>query len=140
MAAVDSMDLRSLHDWVVRPQLRNTPGVTEVNAIGGYVRQIHVTPDPARLLAYGFTLDDVVDALTENNQNVSAGYIERNGQQLLVRVPNQAPDIAALETIVLDRRDGVPIRVSRRRDGRRRAGAAHRRRHAERRGSRARHA
>ena len=106
-----SMDLRSLHDWVVRPQLRNVPGVTEVSAIGGYVRQIHVTPDPARLLAYGFSLDDVVDALSENNQNVSAGYIERNGQQLLVRVPNQAPDIAALETIVLDRRDGVPIRI-----------------------------
>ena len=58
-----SMDLRSLHDWVVRPQLRNVPGVTEVSAIGGYVRQIHVTPDPARLLAYGFSLDDVVDAL-----------------------------------------------------------------------------
>jgi len=107
----NSMDLRSLHDWVVRPQLRNTPGVTEVSAIGGYVRQIHVTPDPARLLAYGFTLDDVVDALSENNQNVSAGYIERSGQQLLVRVPNQAPDISALETIVLDRRDGVPVRI-----------------------------
>ena len=106
-----SMELRSLHDWVVRPQLRNVPGVTEVSAIGGYVRQIHVTPDPARLLAYGFSLDDVVDALSENNQNVSAGYIERSGQQLLVRIPNQAPDIAALETIVLDRRDGVPIRI-----------------------------
>ena len=59
-----AMDLRSLHDWVVRPQLRNMPGVTEVSAIGGYVRQIHVTPDPARLLAYGFSLDDVVDALS----------------------------------------------------------------------------
>jgi heavy metal efflux system protein len=105
------MDLRSLHDWVVRPQLRNTPGVTEVSAIGGYVRQIHVTPEPARLLAFGFSLDDVVDALSENNQNVGAGYIERSGQQLLVRVPNQAADIAALETIVLDRRDGVPIRI-----------------------------
>ena len=106
-----AMDLRSLHDWVVRPQLRNTPGVTEVSAIGGYVRQIHVTPDPARLLAYGFSLDDVVDALSENNQNVSAGYIERSGQQLLVRIPNQAQDMTALEAIVLDRRDGVPIRI-----------------------------
>jgi cobalt-zinc-cadmium resistance protein CzcA len=104
-------DLRSLHDWVVRPQLRNTPGVTEVSAIGGYVRQIHVTPDPARLLAHGFTLDDVVDALAGGNQNVGAGYIERNGQQLLVRVPNQAADLAALESIVLARRDGVPIRI-----------------------------
>jgi cobalt-zinc-cadmium resistance protein CzcA len=107
----NSTDLRSLHDWVVRPQLRNTPGVTEVNAVGGYVRQIHVTPDPARLLAHGFTLDDVVDALAENNQNVGAGYIERRGQQLLVRIPNQAQDLSALETIVLDRRDGVPIRI-----------------------------
>jgi heavy metal efflux system protein len=107
----NSTDLRSLHDAVVRPQLRNTPGVTEVNAVGGYVRQIHVTPDPARLLAHGFTLDDVVAALEENNQNVGAGYIERNGQQLLVRIPNQAEDMTALETIVLDRRDGVPIRI-----------------------------
>jgi len=106
-----AMDLRSIHDWVVRPQLRTTPGVTEVSAIGGYVRQIHVTPDPARLLAHGFTLDDVVRALADNNQNVGAGYIERGGQQLLVRIPNQAPDLGALESIVLDRRDGVPIRI-----------------------------
>jgi cobalt-zinc-cadmium resistance protein CzcA len=106
-----AMDLRSLNDWVVRPQLRNTPGVTEVNTIGGYVRQIHVTPDPARLLAYGLALDDVVEALSDNNQNVGAGYIERGGQQLLVRVPNQASDLTALENIVLDRRDGLPIRV-----------------------------
>jgi cobalt-zinc-cadmium resistance protein CzcA len=104
-------DLRTLNDWVVRPQLRSTPGVTEVNTIGGYSRQIHVAPDPAKLLAYGFTLDDVVDAVSQNNQNVGAGYIERNGQELLVRIPNQATDLRALEEIVLDRRDGVPIRV-----------------------------
>jgi cobalt-zinc-cadmium resistance protein CzcA len=106
-----AMDLRSLHDWVVRPQMRNTRGVTEVSAIGGYVRQIHITPDPARLVSLGFTLDDVVDALSENNENVGAGYIERNGQQLLVRIPNQAHDLSALEAIVLDRRDGVPVRI-----------------------------
>jgi cobalt-zinc-cadmium resistance protein CzcA len=104
-------DLRTLNDWVVRPQLRSVPGVTEVNTIGGYSRQIHVAPDPAKLLAYGFTLDDVVEAVAENNQNVGAGYIERNGQELLVRIPNQASDLRALEEIVLDRRDGVPIRV-----------------------------
>ena len=104
-------DLRTLHDWVVRPQLRGVPGVTEVNTIGGYSRQIHVTPDPAKLLAFGFTLDDVVEAIEKNNQNVGAGYIERNGQQLLVRVPNQASNLEALGDIVLDRRDGVPICV-----------------------------
>ena len=106
-----STDLRTLQDWVVRPQLRNVRGVTEVNTIGGYARQIHITPDPARLLAFGFTLQDVVDAIARNNQNVGAGYIERNGQQYLIRVPGQVVDLAALESIVLDRREGVPIRV-----------------------------
>jgi len=104
-------DLRTLQDWVVRPQLRNTPGVTEVNTIGGYARQIHITPDPARLVALGFSLRDVVAAVSANNQNVGAGYIERNGQQFLVRIPGQVADLDAIRDIVLDRRDGVPIRV-----------------------------
>jgi len=104
-------DLRTLQDWVVRPQLRNTPGVTEVNTIGGFARQIHITPDPAKLVALGFTLHDVVTAVAANNQNVGAGYIERNGQQFLVRAPGQVADLDAIRDIVLDRRDGVPIRV-----------------------------
>lgn len=104
-------DLRTLQDWVIRPQLRNTPGVTEVNTIGGFARQIHVTPDPARLVALGFTLHDVVRAIAANNQNVGAGYIERNGQQFLVRAPGQVADLDAIRDIVLDRRGGVPIRV-----------------------------
>ena len=104
-------DLRTLQDWVIRPQLRNTPGVTEVNTIGGFERQIHITPDPAQLVALGFTLHDVVQAVTRNNQNVGAGYIERNGQQFLVRVPGQLADLDAIRNIVLDRREGVPIRV-----------------------------
>ncbi len=104
-------DLRTLQDWVVRPQLRNTPGVTEVNTIGGYARQIHITPDPARLVALGFSLHDVVAAVAANNQNIGAGYIERNGQQFLVRVPGQVTDLDAIRDIVLDRREGVPIRV-----------------------------
>lgn len=110
-SAYTPSDLRTLQDWVIRPQLRNVPGVTEVNTIGGYERQIHVTPDPAKLRALGFTLQDVVDALASNNRNVGAGYIERNGEQLLVRVPGQVDDVAQLGLIVLDRRGGVPIRV-----------------------------
>ncbi|WP_447941137.1 efflux RND transporter permease subunit [Pseudoxanthomonas mexicana] len=104
-------DLRTLQDWVVRPQLRNVPGVTEVNTIGGFVRQVHITPDPARLVALGFTLRDVVEAVASNNQNVGAGYIERNGQQFLVRAPGQVTDLEGIRDIVLDRREGVPIRV-----------------------------
>jgi heavy metal efflux system protein len=104
-------DLRTLQDWVVLPQLRTTPGVTEINTIGGYLRQIHITPDTAKLAAYGFTLQDIVAAVARNNQNVGAGYIERFGQQYLVRVPSQVQDVQELEQIVLDRRDGVPIRV-----------------------------
>lgn len=110
-SAYTPTDLRTLQDWVIRPQLRNVPGVTEVNTIGGYARQIHVTPDPARLRALGFTLQDVVAAVAANNRNVGAGYIERNGEQLLVRVPGQVGDAEQLGLIVLDRREGVPIRV-----------------------------
>ena len=110
-SAYTPSDLRTLQDWVIRPQLRNVPGVTEVNTIGGYERQIHVTPDPVKLRALDFTLQDVVDALASNNRNVGAGYVERNGEQLLVRVPGQVDDAAQLGLIVLDRRGGVPIRV-----------------------------
>ena len=110
-SAYNATDLRTLQDWVIRPQLRTTPGVTEVNTIGGFERQIHITPDPAQLVALGFTLQDVVSAVMRNNQNVGAGYIERNGQQFLVRVPGQLADLEAIGNIVLDRREGVPIRV-----------------------------
>ncbi|GHD68341.1 cation efflux system protein [Luteimonas padinae] len=105
-------DLRTLQDWVIRPQMRNTPGVTEVNTMGGFERQIHITPDPSRLVALGFTLHDIVDAVAANNQNMGAGYIERNGQQYLVRVPGQVGGIDEIRNIVLDRREGLPIRVA----------------------------
>ena len=110
-SAYTPTDLRTLQDWVIRPQLRNVPGVTEVNSIGGYARQVHVTPDPVRLRALGFSLQDVVAAVADNNRNVGAGYIERNGEQMLVRVPGQVGDAAEVGAIVLDRREGVPIRV-----------------------------
>jgi len=110
-SAWTATDLRTLQDWVVRPQLRTVPGVTEVNTIGGFQRQVHITPDPARLRALGFTLEDVAQAVENNNQNVGAGYIERNGQQFLVRIPGQVANLEEIGNIVLARREGVPIHV-----------------------------
>ena len=107
----DATALRTLQDWVIRPQLRQVPGVTEVNTIGGYERQYHVTPDPARLLAFGLTFHDVVEALEQNNANVGAGYIERNGEQYLIRSPGQVADIPAIERIIVTHRDGVPVSI-----------------------------
>jgi len=74
-------DLREIQDWIIRPQLRMVKGVTEVNAIGGFVKQYHVTPYPEKLLSFGLTLQDVVLALERNNLNVGAGYIEKSGEQ-----------------------------------------------------------
>lgn len=107
----DATALRTLQDWVIRPQLRQVTGVTEVNTIGGYERQYHVTPDPARVLAFGLTFEDVVEALQKNNTNVGAGYIERNGEQYLIRSPGQVADIASIERIIVTHRDGVPVAI-----------------------------
>lgn len=104
-------DIRTVQDWVVRPQMRHLDGVTEVNTIGGYVRQFHITPDPVKLTAYGLSLRDVLDAVARNNANVGAGYIERSGEQYLVRVPGQVGNLEQLRDIVVAHRDALPVRV-----------------------------
>jgi len=106
----NATDLRTLQDWVIRPQLRNVPGVAEVNTLGGFKREFHVTPDPARLRALDLTLEDVSRALQAANQNIGAGYIERSGQQYLVRVPAQA-EPAQIGDMLVSRREGVSIRI-----------------------------
>ena len=105
-------DLRTLHDWVVRPQMRNVPGVAEVNTVGGYTKQYHVTPNVERLAALGISLSDVVDALESNNANAGAGYVERAGEQILIRIPGRAADEADLSQIIVATRGGVPIRIA----------------------------
>ena len=104
-------DLRELQDWVIRTQLRNVPGVTEVNSIGGYVKEYQIAPDPAKLMSYGLSLADVVRAVQSNNDNVGAGYIEKRGEQYLVRVPGQARSLDDLANIVLANAGGVPVRM-----------------------------
>ncbi|NUT13396.1 MAG: CusA/CzcA family heavy metal efflux RND transporter [Cupriavidus sp.] len=104
-------DLREIQDWVIRPQLRNVPGVTEVNAIGGHARAYVVAPDLARMASYGLALADVVGALEKNNDNVGAGYIERRGEQYLVRVPGQVRSLEEIGDVIVGSAQGQPIRV-----------------------------
>ena len=104
-------DLREIQDWIIKPQLAQVKGVIEVNSIGGYNKQYHVMPDPAKLLIYKVSVEDVVQALQANNDNRGAGYIERNGQQLLVRSPGQLGTIADIGNVIIAEHDSVPIKV-----------------------------
>ena len=106
-----STDLRTIQDWVVRPQLRTVPGVTEVNTIGGYVKQFHITPLPGKLTSYNLGLGDIARALAANNSSVGAGYVERRGEQYLIRMPGQVSGLEDIREIVVAMRDGLPIRV-----------------------------
>jgi heavy metal efflux system protein len=112
---LSATDLRLAQDWIVRPQLLRVPGVADVNTVGGYEKQYVVQPDPAQLLAYGLTIADVVQALERNNANRGASYIERFGQQMLLRIPGQVTSgdeaIAELQRIVVKNLNGAPIRV-----------------------------
>ncbi len=105
-------DLRTAQDWIIRPQLRQTPGVVEVNTIGGYEKAYVIAPDPRRLMAFDLTFDDIVAAVAGNNENVGAGYIERSGSQYLIRSPGQVTSIDELRSIVIAQRQGVAIRLS----------------------------
>ncbi|WP_027670910.1 efflux RND transporter permease subunit [Rheinheimera baltica] len=104
-------DLRTLQDWVIKPQLVKVKGVTEVNSIGGYQRQYQVAPDPARLLAFKLTLDDIATALSRNNSNVGAGYIEQRGEQWLVRSPGQLRTLDDIGGLIIAKRDDGPVRL-----------------------------
>ncbi len=104
-------DLRTVQDWIIKPQLRNVPGVSEVNTIGGFEKQFHVLPDPAKLMAYRLSFRDVMTSLANNNANVGAGYIEKNGEQYLVRTPGQVANVEDIRQVVIGSRSGVPVRI-----------------------------
>jgi cobalt-zinc-cadmium resistance protein CzcA len=108
---VTPTDLRTVHDWIIRPQLLRVPGVVEVSPIGGFKKQILVAPDPARLLAHGITHTELIAALRENNSNRGAGFIDHNGEQWLMRIEGQASGIEDIADIVVRESHAVPIRV-----------------------------
>jgi len=105
-------ELRTAQDWIVKPQLRTVPGVVEVNSIGGFEKQYHVTPKLSRLLALGLTLNDIVSVIESNNSNAGAGYLERNGEQYLIRITGQVGSIADIEGLIVTTREGKPIFIS----------------------------
>lgn len=104
-------ELRTIHDWVVKPQLRSVPGVAEVNSWGGYEKQYQIRLDPDRLIKYGLTFDQVAEAVEQNNQNVGGGAITDGSQRLLVHGVGRTINIEQIENIVITSRDGVPIQV-----------------------------
>ncbi|QNK68235.1 CusA/CzcA family heavy metal efflux RND transporter [Variovorax sp. PAMC26660] len=109
--AYTSTDLREIQDWIIKPQLRNVTGVTEINSIGGYAKEFQIAPDPAKLLAHGLTMTDLVTALERNNANVGAGYIEKRGEQYLIRAPGQVKSVEDIGNVILGNAGGVPLRV-----------------------------
>lgn len=101
--------LRTVQDWIIRPQLKGVAGVAGIDAIGGYVKQFHVQPDPRRLVAYGRTFHDVIAALERNNLSAGAGYIEHNGEAYNVRSTGRVERLEQLESIVIGEQGGTPI-------------------------------
>jgi heavy metal efflux system protein len=106
-----STDFRTLQDWVIKPQLLTLSGVTEVNSIGGYKKQFHVTPDPQKLIAYGLGFRDVMRALAENNNMAGAGYIEHHGEQYLIRIPGRVYTLDEIRTIPIGTWQGTPLTI-----------------------------
>ncbi|MGJ7564290.1 CusA/CzcA family heavy metal efflux RND transporter [Variovorax sp. GB1R11] len=104
-------DLREIQDWIIKPQLRNVAGVTEINSIGGYAKEFQIAPDPAKLLAHGLSMTDLVTALERNNANVGAGYIEKRGEQYLIRAPGQVKSAEDIGNVILGNAGGIPLRV-----------------------------
>ncbi|HSI60427.1 MAG TPA: CusA/CzcA family heavy metal efflux RND transporter [Ideonella sp.] len=106
-----AMDLREIQDWVIKPQLRNVAGVTEINSIGGFEKQYVVAPSLERLAAHGLSLADVVAALQSNNANQGAGYIERRGEQYLVRAPGQVQSVDDIRDVIVGSAGGQSVRI-----------------------------
>lgn len=103
------MDLREIQDWVIKPQLRTVPGVTEVNTIGGFLKQFHVQPRLDQMIAYQLDFTDIANAIEAANSNIGAGYLERGGEQYLARAPGQLKGNADLREVIVGFHEGAPI-------------------------------
>ena len=103
--------LRTVQDWIIKPQIKTVPGIAGVDGIGGYEKQYHVRPDPAELIGLGLSFSDVSSALEANNANRGAGYLEANGEGVVVRSAGRLESMAEIGDVVVATRRGVPILV-----------------------------
>ncbi len=106
-----AMYLRTVQDWIIRPQLKTVAGVAEVDAIGGYAQQYHVQPDPQKLASLGLSFSDVIEALERNNTSTGAGFLEQNGEAYVVRANGRIGTMEDIGNVVITSRGGVPIHV-----------------------------
>ena len=107
----DATDLRTIHDWVIRPVMRNVPGTAEINTWGGYVKQYQVRIDPQKLIRHSLTFDEVQAAIEKNNLNVGGGNIQEQSNSLLVQGVGRTTSLDELRQIVVAAKGGVPIRL-----------------------------
>jgi cobalt-zinc-cadmium resistance protein CzcA len=110
-AGSDVTELRTIHDWVIKPKMRTVPGVAEVNTWGGYEKQYQVRIDPNLLIKFGLTFDQVVTAVEENNRNVGGGNVRDGTRSLVVQGLGRTSNVEQIQGIVITAKDGVPIRV-----------------------------
>lgn len=103
--------LRTVQDWIIRPQMKGVQGLAGADAVGGYVKQYQVQPDPAKLIGYGLSFEDVVAAIEANNVSRGANYIERNGEGIVVRSGGRIENIDEIGEIIVATRGGVPLRI-----------------------------
>lgn len=108
----DPTDLRTIHDWVIKPPMRTVPGTAEINSWGGYVKQYQIRVDPERLIKHGLTFDQIVEAAQKNNLNVGGGNISQPSGMLLIQGLGRTTSLEQIRQIVIAAKDGVPIRVS----------------------------
>jgi heavy metal efflux system protein len=103
--------LRTVQDWIIRPQLKGVEGLAGVDAIGGYVKQYDVSPDLSKMVAYGISFHEIVEALESNNISAGSGFVENNGEAYLLKVDGRVAKPEQLGDIVITVRKGVPVRI-----------------------------
>ena len=103
--------LRTVQDWIIRPQLKGVTGIADIDSIGGFVRQYHITPDPQKMIALGVSFFDLVNAVESNNSSIGAGYLELKNETYIVTSDNRVKNFDQLGQIVVATKEGVPVRV-----------------------------